>query len=283
MFGDVDIFVPRDYLSTAKRLLTEDGYRLSPSMSPREEARHLKVEKSYNLVQDDVIVELHWRFLHPMHGFSLDAEAVWDRTHLIELEGQDVRTLSPEDLVLYLCAHGGKHFWNRLSWICDVAEVLRTYSDTIHWPTVLERAKQHHAERMLRLGLVLAHRYLDAPLAGSIASMAEKKNTLERLTEQVHERVFRSSSETADGPYADARSDLRDAQFHLLLRERLSDRLPYYRHLLKLVLTPNKRDEAFLSLPNGLSWLYYLMRPIRLLRDATKHGLHALQRQAQNR
>lgn len=282
MFGDLDIFVPRDHLPTAKRLLTEEGYRLSPSMSPREEARRLKVEKSYNLVRDDVIVELHWRFLHPMHGFSLDPEAVWARTHSTEIKERDVRTLAPEDLVLYLCAHGGKHFWSRLSWICDVAEVLRTCSDTLHWPTVLKRAKNHHAERMLLLGLTLAHTYLHAPLPDSVAQAAERNEAVQQLTDQVRKRVFQPSSDTPSGVYADARQELKNARFHLLMRERLRDRLPYYRHLLKLAITPNEKDEALLSLPDGLSWLYYLMRPIRLLRDAAKNGLHALQSQAQN-
>lgn len=282
MFGDLDLFVPRDHLARAKRLLTEDGYHVSPSMSPREEARHLKVEKSYDLVQDDMVVELHWRFLHPMHGFSLDAEAVWARTRSIELEGRDVRTLAPDDLVLYLCAHGGKHFWNRLSWICDVAEVLRTYAASLQWPTVLDRAKKHHAERMLLLGLALAHKYLNAPLPDSIAARAEENEPVRRLTEQVRERVFPSPAGSSGGPYADARAELNDARFHLLMRERLRDRLPYYRHLLKLAVTPNERDEAFLSLPTGLSWLYYLMRPLRLLRDAARHALHAVQRRSKN-
>jgi hypothetical protein len=31
----------------------------------------------------------------------------------------------PEDMLLFLCVHGGKHQWTRLAWICDVAEFIR--------------------------------------------------------------------------------------------------------------------------------------------------------------
>src|SRR5207244_11975507 len=43
----------------------------------------------------------------------------------LPLGGTLVRTLSAEHLLLVLCAHGAKHCWERLGWICDVAELLR--------------------------------------------------------------------------------------------------------------------------------------------------------------
>src|SRR3712207_8653927 len=40
--------------------------------------------------------------------------------------------------LLILCVHGTKHIWGRLSWICDVAELLRTQPD-MDWEYVLDR------------------------------------------------------------------------------------------------------------------------------------------------
>jgi hypothetical protein len=50
------------------------------------------------------------------------------------------------------------------------------------------------------------------------------------------------------------------------MRERLRDRVPYLLyHLPGYLLTPNEKDRAFLPLPTSLSFLYYLIRPIRLV------------------
>lgn len=275
-FGDLDMLVPKGDLARAEALLLEDGYRLHDTLTREKVNRRLEVEKSYELVRDGVIVELHWDFLHPMHGFYLDPEAVWTRTRPVEMGGRHVLALAPEDLVLYLCAHGSKHFWSRLSWVCDVAEALRVYQDTLHWPTLLERAQCLHAQRMLLLGLTLAHTLLEAPLPAAVARTAAQNEAVQQLAGLARERLFQPPADAPDRPYDDARRLLKDAQFHLLMRERRRDRLPYYCHLLRLAVTPNEKDQAFLDLPPRLSFLYYLLRPVRLLRDAAEHGLHVL-------
>jgi hypothetical protein len=57
--------------------------------------------------------------------------------------------------------------------------------------------------------------------------------------------------------------------FYLRMRERVRDRirygLYYAQQYLRIALTPSANDQALLSLPASLSFLYYLLRPIRLL------------------
>src|SRR2546422_6923977 len=52
--------------------------------------------------------------------------------------GRALPTLSPEDLVLALCAHGTHHGWSRLEWIADVARLARAEA-AVDWQTVLDR------------------------------------------------------------------------------------------------------------------------------------------------
>jgi len=61
------------------------------------------------------------------------------------------------------------------------------------------------------------------------------------------------------------------------IRERLQDRLRHFFALMHRAgwMTPNARDQAFMPLPASISFLYYLIRPLRLLR---KYGLSPLKR-----
>jgi putative nucleotidyltransferase-like protein len=61
--------------------------------------------------------------------------------------GQTVMTLSPEDLLVYLCAHGAKHVWEKLIWIVDVAGLINRHSDP-DWRSVCDLAARHRCERV---------------------------------------------------------------------------------------------------------------------------------------
>jgi hypothetical protein len=58
----------------------------------------------------------------------------------------EVMALVGEDLLLILCAHGAKHLWMALGWICDVAELLRVHRD-MNWPDILEEARSRLSAR----------------------------------------------------------------------------------------------------------------------------------------
>ncbi len=62
-----------------------------------------------------------------------------------------------------LCIHGSKDFWERLSWIADVSELVQSHP-ALDWDRVLRFAQPLHATRMLNLGLALAAGVLGASL-----------------------------------------------------------------------------------------------------------------------
>jgi len=61
------------------------------------------------------VVGLHWRLAPDWFFFALDLEQLRPRLKVTSLGGVSVRTLSSEDLLLVLCAHGTKHCWERLA------------------------------------------------------------------------------------------------------------------------------------------------------------------------
>ena len=94
----------------------------------------------------------------------------------IDLNGTEVKTLSAADLLFSLCVHGSRHLWERLGWICDIAELLARH--TFDWPTLLKRAAQADSDRMFLLGLYLAERLLEAPLPAEVKQRCDFGSTL---------------------------------------------------------------------------------------------------------
>jgi hypothetical protein len=86
----------------------------------------------------------------------------------MSIDGQRVRGMAPEELLIVLCVHGSKHAWERLKWVADVAELLRAHR--LDWQRVFSTATKWKCRRMLLLGLALADRLMKIPLPPDILS-----------------------------------------------------------------------------------------------------------------
>src|SRR5262249_50312999 len=103
----------------------------------------------------EISVELHWELSPKYLPFSPDFRRLRERMVPAYPGGQRVMTLSPEDLLVYLSAHGAKHAWERVSWIADVAGLIHRHAG-MNWDDVYAMAVEQRCERVLALGLRLA-------------------------------------------------------------------------------------------------------------------------------
>lgn len=262
-YSDLDVLVDRRNVLKTKNLLIQHGYHLWTPINRHTGASSFS-HRTKDLIFEDangqVRVELHWLLSGTHFQFKLDLENLWGRLETVSLAGTNVRTLSIEDLLLYLCMHGSRHGWERLLWICDVAEIIREYE--IDWRRVRKQAHLLGCERMLALGLLLARRLLDTRIADEEWNTIPVDETVRGLAEQVERLLFDEASVSSGLSYW---NDL-----HLRVRERLGDRmrlrLYYYRRYFRQAVVPNERDRAIVPLPRFLSSLYYILRPLRLLK-----------------
>src|SRR6476659_3737574 len=77
------------------------------------------------------------------------------RLQTFSFAGNETKTFSSEDLILYQSMHGAKHLWRRLEWIASLAELVRSL-ETSSWSDVVERSLRSRATRILALGLRLS-------------------------------------------------------------------------------------------------------------------------------
>lgn len=125
---DLDILVPRNSLLPATALMVAAGYRrLDPPerISETQLKLLLRLRKDFDYVNDEkrLHVELHWRLLSNPHLMS--DTTVISSSRAVKLSGaMELRTLGPDDLFTYLCAHGAVHWWYQMKWLADIGALL---------------------------------------------------------------------------------------------------------------------------------------------------------------
>lgn len=254
-FVDLDILVSRRDVGRAKELLESRGFRPALELSPAQERLLLRAQHNLPFSRDGgrLVVELHWEVAGKQFAPAFFGRDFGGGTETVRLLNLEVESLSPEDLLLALCVHGTKHLWERLAWICDIAELIRSRPQ-INWQQLSERARALRAGRMLHLGLALAHELLDAPLPDEVKSRVFADAAARELAARVTRRLF-------DGDGSRPAGLLGSMNFNLRARGDWRDKARY----LSFIFTPTDGDLALLRLPSGLSFVYYLLRPFRLL------------------
>lgn len=268
-FVDVDLLVPRRAVRPAAAVLRTLGFVPPTKRTPGDTERMMEAQLGleFTRAQDEVWVELHWALLNKTFAFPLAPDDVFDRAQPHDVGPERVWGFSDDDLLLYLCAHGTKHHWATLRWICDVAQVCRT--GTIDWDALVHRARALDCDRMLALGLLLAVRRLDAPVPSSVQDRLIRRDaTVTQLAHRVETRWLFTPAGFDRTPRWE------QFLFFLQARRQWTHREPLLREYARLALTPTAKDRAFCPLPASLSALHYAVRPVRLLADAVRGRPH---------
>ena len=175
-------------------------------------------------------------------------------------------TLATDQLVLFLCAHGAKHNWSSLHWICDLAALLEQQPD-FDWERLLEQAGQLGTHQMLRLGLSLAQRLLGLALPSQVSDWLDSDTALPGLVEEAYRRLYeplrhwQTLTTDSDNYRARLRAWYNRDRLWLATMEKRPDRLRYW---FTETLQPTPLEWATVRLPTAFYPAYYLLRPLRL-------------------
>jgi len=162
--------------------------------------------------------------------------------------------------------HGAKHHWQRLEWVADVAEVIRTREER-DWKLLREQSKALGCERALAVGILLVRDLLGTSVPKDVFQTAQSDATAKFLAAHARDCFF-----------LDAHLLPEIFHYQHKVKERASDRARIYldncRQSIGNAIRPNEKDREVLSLPVYLSFLYYLFRPIRLVAHFSRDSLN---------
>ncbi len=255
-FEDLDLILRQKDMPKANHLITNLGYRAKyPWTLPENAATSLVPgEYCYRNERRRMVIELHTE--RTLRHFPLppDIAMLAKRLVGVSLSGHTIETFAPEDGLPLLCIHGSKDFWERISWIADVAEFVQAHPQ-LDWDWVIRRTESLRASRMLHLGLALAIRFFDLPMPDEIRERVEADEIAGVLAGEVELRVFHDSTNSFG---AAGRFRFR--------RRMLEGTFDGWRYSVRLTISPAEEDWEIVRLPRPLAPLYVALRSFRLLR-----------------
>jgi hypothetical protein len=267
-YSDLDIIVAPEHRDQVTALLLARGYELWMEMTDAQKTAHEHESHADTFVHptSEIAVDLHWSLAQRRFAIALAPDHLWGRLEPVALPGKTVNSIPVAELLLILCVHGAKHGWERLGWLCDIAELIDG-DHNLDWDSIMAQARDTNNERILLVGLCLARDLLGATLPGDIAVQIDSQATVQSVAERLRTRLLTETQRPM--------SLLEQQLLYPKMRERFMDKLPYFLHVARQALTPNAQDHQHLPLPSWLAFLYYAYRPIRLL---STYGLGPIKR-----
>ncbi len=181
-YGDLDLIVRDKDILRATELMLSLGYEASVPVSAIK-AKKVPGEYVFRQSSTKLLVEIHTEGTFRYHPRPLPVEKLFGRQARVKVDPLDVPALSPEDELILICIHGAKHFWERLSYVADVAAFVSRQE--LDWRRVKLAAEEVCGKRMLHVGLRLAADLLGAPLPENVAAEVRSDSAVGRLAKQI--------------------------------------------------------------------------------------------------
>jgi hypothetical protein len=251
--GDIDLFIRVQDFPRIRESMRGLGYSPHLSLSPLEEQAYLRsgYECTFDSPDGRNLLELQWALQPRFYAVDMDMEGLFQRSVPVTIAGRNMKTLSPEDLLIVLSLHAAKHAWGRLMWLCDIARIMS--HPNLNWEWIGQQARALGIVRILNVTLLLVHRLLGASIPAMASATAANDSTVMTIAAEIAAGIAR-------GPAYDVESF---SYFRLMLRlrERPTDQL---RFLSRLAFTPGPGEWNAVRLPSVLFPLYRVVRLSRL-------------------
>jgi hypothetical protein len=251
---DLDFIVPQRYIPEATLLLQAHRYFPQFNLIEAQAGENRPAPGQYAFAPPDkrCFVELHTERTLRYFSSPINLKEMTSRLIQLEIGGQRLQTFSVEDLLVMLSVHGAKHFWERLAWIVDIANLITVQK--VNWALLSEIAAKMESTRLLLLGLYLAHEMIGASLPQPVLDRVHSDRQVQWLAGQILDR-YEGSSDPSVGVWSRA-----------LFRLRSGDGYgPGLRQLARLSMSPTESDRQTVQLPDFLSPLYSFVRAYRLV------------------
>jgi hypothetical protein len=256
-YGDLDLLVRQKDIRRATESMLASGYEAAVSLRAIDAG---KIPGQYLFSEPDskLLVELHNDFTLRYFPRPLPIEDFFARQIRVRLDGHEVSALSVEDELVLICIHGAKHFWERLTWIADVAALVSRQM-SIDWERAAASARAAGAEHLLHTGLRLAADVLHAPLPEKAGALVRKDATAAKLVARIL-RWLPAAGYAPPGLFE-------RAAFRLRMRGGL---LAAPAYLLRLSFSPTEEDWQTGGKISHNRLLDALRRPLRLARKYSR-------------
>lgn len=249
---DIDVWIDPEEIGNIWNRMQALGYRRleKPDQThriPAHDAAYLLPTIDV-ISPDGVLVEIHARYDHS--GLTIDPDAIYRRSQLIETTLGAIRVPSIEDHFIYICQHHTRHLWSRLRWLVDLDAFEN--SPQFDRNAIRDRVETTDLKRTVEACLVLTDCLADP---NSLIRDCQSEEATE-----LKEWILKAAVE---GPAAvnTVRESGGSPDFALPWQYTWKYRVQIMLEKLK----PTQADYLAFPVPPRYWYIYYLLRPFRLI------------------
>ncbi|EGV18549.1 nucleotidyltransferase domain-containing protein [Thiocapsa marina] len=272
-FGDIDLLLHPDHLDRACHLCEDIGYsRIYPQfmlrnpliqqLSPKQLIVYENYYHEFTLQSRDELMplDLHWRWSPRMYPSDPDLSTVWNEATPLSFGGVSALTLSAEHQLLNVCIHAARDRWKQLKWVVDIDRILRS-TGAFDWERLQHFAKASRAERILRIGIQVAHHLIETPIPPEAPKYVRKK-ARQRDLAPVLSALFLPEKQPS--------RTLRCLGINEVYFRIHGMSLHQIQYFLQALIMPRPADEVTFNVPWIDQPLWKLYRPVRVVKSCIR-------------
>lgn len=166
---DLDLLVRLPDLAATLGVLADDGFHPLYELTERQYESMLHGgECEWSLFgADGLRLDLHWNIMARYFCVPIAIDDFWKRTVRAPFAGSTIEDLAPEDLLISLALHARRHYWAKMIWILDIAQLLRQ-SPALDLEHTLETCRRLRSERIMLLTLQMCRQLFDSEFPARI-------------------------------------------------------------------------------------------------------------------
>ena len=259
-FGDIDILVDILDAIKVKNIMIDNGYELYQPIIVKD-SYYMKLEPEYQFynINTGIVIEIKWKIEGNFFSFPKKSNYLFECLEKFELHGFEVNTFSRVDQLLIACIHAAKHDWDRLSWICDISEMLKSI-ENIDWLEMLDKSEKMNIKRLLFVNIILTRDLFNLELSPDILKQLNSDPSAIKISNQIQERIFKNKNLNIFQKFI---SDINK-------RDNL---ICGFTDCVNGLTRPTYVDFLDISLPESLIFLYFIIRPFLLLKRYGKGSI----------
>ena len=264
-FVDLDLIIRKEDVWKLREVFLTNGFK--PYYKPIENKKDAFLKRQCSLKfqnPNKVFFDIHWNYTQSYFNYRFD-ESIWERAKPLDFHNKKITVLNKEDLFIILSINFSKDGWKTLSNIYDIAELIKSH--TLDWDFILKKSSEINCEKVIALSVLLACNIDTLKVPKIVSDKINSFKDLKAIKNKIFKNTFQSQT---------YKTNIIDScLFQIQLQKNLSEKFSY---LYNFAIAPNERDWEFINLPGGLSFLYLILRPLRLLLKSHRKFSNSLQK-----
>lgn len=252
-FVDVDLLINRGDMKEIRKLMKKFDYELITIPDNFDEDLYFKTQTEHKFINPitNTIFEFHNRVQGHFFHFPVNPAFLYEDFRYVEINNYQLKTFTNENLLLLLCVHCARHNWSRISWICDIHELVQ--NNEINWYKVLENSEKLKVKRILLITLMLTENLFQTELPKEVLNLFEENEKVEKISKYLYNKIFNEDNISF--------SILERLSLDMRKRESV---IINFVDVFNSIFRPSYEDYSKFKLPSTFYYVYYFIRPALL-------------------